>query len=101
MKAFAEFEPSFLGALQQERSDLQGLQGANEAQVSAWIEHLFRQYLGYTHWREITREGSAGVGSKGSKQLFPDLRIDILDSGLIFGAEKRTDTDPNLLVEEP
>src|SRR6516162_7660171 len=88
MKTFAEFEAAFLGALQQERSDLQGLQGANEAQLSAWIEHLFRQ-LGYTHWKEITREGSAPIGSKGSKQLFPDLRIDVLDNGLIFVECKR------------
>jgi hypothetical protein len=88
MKSFAEFESAFLGALQQERSDLQGLQGANEAQLSAWIEHLFRQ-LGYTHWKEITREGSAPIGSKGSKQLFPDLRIDVLDNGLIFVECKR------------
>jgi hypothetical protein len=89
MKSFAEFEAAFLGALQQERSDLQGLHGASEAQLSAWIEHLFRQYLGYTHWKEITREGSTPVGSKGSKQLFPDLRIDVLDNGLIFVECKR------------
>src|SRR5262249_31387385 len=89
MKSFAEFESAFLGALQQERSDLQGLQGANEAQLSAWIEHLFRQYLRYTHWKEITREGAAPVGAKGGKQLFPDLRIDILENGLIFVECKR------------
>src|SRR5438093_1336919 len=89
MTSFAEFESAFLAALQQERSDLQGLQGAPEAQVSAWIEHLFRQYLGYTHWKEISREGGAPVGAKGSKQLFPDLRIDILDNGLIFVECKR------------
>ena len=65
------------------------MQGASEAQLSAWIEHLFRVYLGYTHWKEITREGSAPVGSKGSKQLFPDLRIDVHDNGLIFVESKR------------
>jgi hypothetical protein len=89
MKTFAEFEAAFLGALQQERSDLQGLQGATEAQLSAWIEHLFRQYLGYTHWKEISRGENTPIGSKGSKQLFPDLRIDVLDSGLIFVECKR------------
>jgi hypothetical protein len=89
MKSFAEFEPAFLTALQQERSDLQGLQGASEAQVSAWIEHLFRQYLGYNHWKEITRAEGASVGSKSSKQLFPDLRIDVLDNGLNFVECKR------------
>jgi hypothetical protein len=89
MKSFPEFESAFLGALQQERADLQSLQGASEAQVSAWIEHLFRQYLGYTHWKEINREGGAQIGSKGSKQLVPDLRIDIIDSGQIFVECKR------------
>src|SRR5437867_3398141 len=89
MKSFTEFESAFLGALQQERSDLQGLQAASEAQLSAWVEHLFRQYLGYTHWKEISREGSSPVGSKGSKQLFPDLRIEVLDNGLIFVECKR------------
>jgi hypothetical protein len=89
MNSFAEFESVFLGALQQERSDLQGLQGAPEAQLSAWIEHLFRQYLGYTHWKEISREGNAPIGAKGTKQLFPDLRIDVLDNGLIFVECKR------------
>jgi len=89
MNSFAEFESAFLGALQQERSDLQSLQGASEAQLSAWIEHLFRQHLGYTHWKEITRAEGTPVGSKGGKQLFPDLRIDILDNGLIFIECKR------------
>jgi hypothetical protein len=89
MKSFPEFESVFLGALKQERSDLQGLHGASEAQVSAWIEHLFREYMGYTHWKEIAREATAHVGSKGSKQLFPDLRIDVLDNGLIFIECKR------------
>lgn len=89
MKSFAEFESAFLAALQQERSDLQSLQGASEAQLSAWIQHLFQHYLGYTHWKEITREAGTPIGSKGSKQLFPDLRIDILDSGLIFVECKR------------
>src|SRR5262249_57152460 len=89
MTFFAEFESTFLAALQKERSDLQGLQAASEAQVSAWIEHLFRIYLGYPDWKEISREGSAPVGSKGSKQLFTDLRIDILDNGLIFVECKR------------
>jgi hypothetical protein len=55
MTSFAEFESVFLGALQRERSDLQGLRGASEAQLSAWIEHLFRQYLGYTDSKEIVR----------------------------------------------
>jgi hypothetical protein len=89
MKSFAEFETAFLAGLQQERSDLQSLQGATEAQLSAWIEHLFRQYLGYTHWKEITRDTGSPIGAKGSKQLFPDLRIDILDTGLIFVECKR------------
>ncbi len=89
MKSFAEFESLFLAALQQERSDLQGLQGASEAQLSAWIQHLFKDYLGYTHWKEIIREGTTPVGSKGSKQLFPDLRIDVLDNGVIFVECKR------------
>jgi hypothetical protein len=89
MKSFAEFESDFLAALQQERSDLQSLHGASEAQLSAWIEHLFRQYLGYTHWKEITREAGATIGAKGTKQLFPDLRIDILDNGVIFVECKR------------
>src|SRR4051794_24200243 len=89
MKSFTEFESAFLGALQQERSDLQGLQGSSEAQLSAWVEHLFRDYLGYTHFKEITREGSSPIGSKGSKQLFPDLRINVLDNGVIFVECKR------------
>jgi len=89
MKSFAEFEAVFLGALQQERSDLQSLQGAGEAQLSAWIQHLFQHYLGYTHWKEITREAGTPIGAKGSKQLFPDLRIDILDNGVIFVECKR------------
>jgi hypothetical protein len=89
MKTFAEFESKLLAALQQERSDLQGLHGASEAQLSAWIEHLFREYLGYTHWKEITREGSTPIGSKGSKQLFPDLRVEVLDNGIIFVECKR------------
>jgi Restriction Enzyme Adenine Methylase Associated len=89
MKSFAEFESVFLAALPQERSDLQGLQGASEAQLSAWVQHIFQQYLGYTHWKEISREGSAPIGSKGSKQLFPDLRIDVLDNGIIFVECKR------------
>src|SRR3954447_8813027 len=49
MKSFTEFESAFLAALPQERSELQGLQGAPEAQLSAWIVHLFQKYLGYTH----------------------------------------------------
>jgi hypothetical protein len=89
MTSFAEFETCFLGALQQERSELQGLQGESEAQLSAWVEHLFRDYLGYTHFKEITREGSAPIGSKRSKQLFPDLRVNVLDNGLIFVECKR------------
>jgi hypothetical protein len=89
MMSFADFESPFLGSLQQERSDLQGLQGSAEAQLSGWIEHLFRQYLGYTHWKEINRGGGMTVGSKGGKKLFPDLRIDIADNGLIFIECKR------------
>ena len=89
MSSFAEFESALLSALQQERSELQGLHGESEAQLSAWVEHLFRDYLGYTHFKEITREGSAPVGSKGSKQLFPDLRINVFDNGLIFVECKR------------
>jgi Domain of unknown function (DUF4268) len=65
------------------------LQGASEAQLSAWVQHLFQAYLGYTHWKEITREGASPIGSKGSKQLFPDLRINILDNGVIFIECKR------------
>jgi hypothetical protein len=89
MKSFADFESAFLGSLQQERSDLQGLQGSTEAQLSGWLEHLFRQYLGYTHWKEITREGGMTIGAKGGKKLYPDLRIDITDNGLIFVEGKR------------
>ena len=65
------------------------MQGASEAQLSAWVQHIFQQYLGYTHWKEITREGSSPVGSKGSKQLFPDLRINVLETGVIFVECKR------------
>ena len=89
MKSFAEFESAFLSALPQERSDLQGLQWTSEAQLSAWVQHLFQEYLGYTHWKEITREGGSPIGSKGSKQLFPDLRINVLDNGVIFVECKR------------
>jgi hypothetical protein len=67
MNAFAEFESAFLKALDQERSELQGLHGESEAQLSQWVEHLFRDFLGYSHFKEITREGSAPIGSKGSK----------------------------------
>jgi hypothetical protein len=59
MKSFPEFESTFLGVLQQERADLQGLQDAPEAQLSPWIEHLFRASLGSSHWKEIDRQGSA------------------------------------------
>src|SRR5689334_1985305 len=52
MTSFAEFESTFLTALPKERSYLQGLQGKLEAQLSAWIEHIFRDYLGYS-WEEI------------------------------------------------
>src|SRR5262245_44369936 len=90
MQTFAEFEVAFCAALQQERSDLQGLFGASEAKLAAWVRHLFQQYLGYTHWKEITSEGTAHVGSKGSKQLFPDLRVQIADTGLIFIECKRS-----------
>jgi Domain of unknown function (DUF4268) len=88
MKSFPEFESVFLGALQQERSDLQDLQGASEAQLSAWIEHLFQVYLGYSY-KDFSRGEGMHIGAKGGKQLFPDLRIDILDNGLIFIECKR------------
>jgi hypothetical protein len=65
---------------------LKGL--AVEAQLSAWIEHLFREYLGYI-WKDFTREEGAHIGAKGGKQLFPDLRIEIPDTGLIFVECKR------------
>ncbi len=84
MKSFPEFEATFLGVLQQERSELQGLQGSPEAQLSGWIEHLFRQYLGYAHWKEISRADGMTVGARGGKKLYPDLRIDIADNGLFF-----------------
>ncbi|HLN32537.1 MAG TPA: hypothetical protein VK395_32715 [Gemmataceae bacterium] len=90
MNSFPEFEAAFIPSLQQERSDLQGLQGASEAQLSAWVQPLFQQYLGYSHWKEITREASTPIGSKGSKQLFPDLRINVLDNGVIFVECKRS-----------
>jgi hypothetical protein len=89
MSTFVEFESAFAAALRQERSDLQGLSGASEAQLTAWIRHLFQEFLGYTHWKEITSEGSGQVGSKGSKQLFPDLRVQIAETGLIFIECKR------------
>jgi len=88
MNSFTEFESTFLAALQKERSYLQGLQGKLEAQLSAWIEHLFRDYLGYG-WEEILHPEGTTVGSKGSKQLFPDLQINILDNGHIFVECKR------------
>ena len=40
---------------------MQRLHGESEAQLSAWVEHLFRDYLEYTHFKEITREGLAAV----------------------------------------
>ena len=88
MKSFTAFESAFLGALQQERSYLQGLQGKLEAQLSAWIEHIFRDYLGYS-WEEILHPEGTTVGSRGSRPLFPDLQINILDNGLIFVECKR------------
>jgi len=88
MKSFPEFESTFLDALQQERSDLQGLQGASEAQLSAWIEHLFQEYLGYSY-KDFSRGEGMHIGAKGGKQLYTDLRIDILDNGLIFIECKR------------
>jgi hypothetical protein len=88
MISSAEFEAAFLGALQQLRSELQGLQCAVEAQLSAWLEHLFRDYLGYS-WNDFTRGEGVRFGAKGGKQLFPDLRINILDTGLIFVECKR------------
>jgi hypothetical protein len=88
MISFAEFESTFLAALQKERSYLQGLQGKLEAQLSAWIEHIFRDYLGYS-WEEILHPEGTTVGSKGSKPLFPDLQINILDNGLIYVECKR------------
>jgi hypothetical protein len=83
MKSFAEFESGILAALPQERSDLQSFQGAAEAQLSAWVQHLFQQYLGYTY-KEIERGEGLQVGAKGGKQLFTDLRINILDNAVIF-----------------
>jgi hypothetical protein len=88
MKDFSEFESSFLPALSHLRSELQSLQGAVEAQLSAWIEHLLRDYLGYS-WDDFVRGEGAPIGSKGSKQLFPDLRIGISDTALIFIECKR------------
>jgi hypothetical protein len=88
MPSFAEFESPFLGALQQLRSELQGLQGAVEVQLSAWLEHLFRDYLGYS-WNDFTRGEGVRIGARSGKQLFPDLRINILDTGLIFIECKR------------
>jgi hypothetical protein len=88
MKSFAEFESAILAALPQERSDLQGFQGASEAQLSAWVQHLFQQYLGYTY-KEILHGEGLQVGSKGGKQLFTDLHINILDNGVIFIECKR------------
>jgi hypothetical protein len=83
MNSFAEFESGFLAALQQERSDLQDLEGKAEAQLSSWVEHLFRDFLGYIY-KEILHEEGVQIGAKGGKQLFPDLRIGILDKVLIF-----------------
>jgi hypothetical protein len=88
MTTLAVFEATFLASLQEERSNLQGLQGAVEAQLSAWIEHLFREYLGYS-WKDFARGEGAHLGARGGKQLFPDLRIDIPDTGLIFIECKR------------
>src|SRR5215468_5643582 len=88
MKSFAEFESAFLGVLQQERSNLESLQGAAEAQLASWIRHLFEHCLGYT-WNEIVQGEGLCIGAKGGKQLFPDLRISILDAGLIFIECKR------------
>jgi hypothetical protein len=88
MTSFPEFESRFLDALEKERSYLQGLQGKLEAQLSAWIEHLFRDHLGYS-WEEILHPEGTTVGSKGSKPLFPDLQVNILDNGLIFVECKR------------
>jgi hypothetical protein len=89
MTSFAEFESTFLNALPKERSYLQGLQGKLEAQLSAWIEHIFRDYLGYS-WEEILHPEGMPLGSKGSKQLYRDLQINILDNGFIFFECKRT-----------
>jgi hypothetical protein len=88
MTSFAEFESTLLAALQKERLYLQGLQGKLEAQLSAWIEHVYRDYLGYS-WEEILHPEGTQVGSKGSKTLFPDLQINILDDGLILVECKR------------
>src|SRR6516162_6421675 len=88
MNSCAEFEAAFLAALPKLRSELQGLQGAVEAQLSAWIEHVFREHLGYS-WNDFTRGEGVRIGAKGGKQLFPDLRINILDTGIIFVECKR------------
>jgi hypothetical protein len=88
MTSFAEFEAPFLDALPGERSNLEGLQGAAEAQLSSWVRHLFEHCLGYT-WNEIMQGEGLAIGSKGGKQLFLDLRVSILNSGLIFIECKR------------
>jgi hypothetical protein len=85
---FIEFESALLDALPKLRSELEGLQGRVEAQLSAWLEHLFKDYLGYS-WDDFVRGEGAQIGAKGSKQIFPDLRIDIRDTGLIFIECKR------------
>lgn len=84
-----EFEARLRAGLTQERADLQSLQGANEAQLSQWLEHICRKYLGYEHWKELTKESHVQLGSKGSKQFFPDIRINVPDNGHIFIEAKR------------
>ena len=88
MPSFAEFEAALSSALQQERSNLESLQGAGEAQLSSWIRHLFEHCLGYT-WNEIVQGEGLCIGAKGGKQLFPDLRVNILGNGIIFIECKR------------
>jgi hypothetical protein len=47
-----------------------------------------REYLGY-RWKDFTRGEGAPVGARSGKQLVPELRIDIPDTGLIFVECKR------------
>jgi hypothetical protein len=54
MQSFAEFESTFLGALQQERSDLQTLQGASEAQLTrGLLPRGWPEWAKWARWMEI------------------------------------------------
>jgi hypothetical protein len=88
MKFFTEFESIFLAAVQHERSDLLDLLGKSEAQLAAWIQHLFQQYLGYS-WKEIQHSRGPRTRSKGRKHLFAHLRVGVLDEAAIFIAFNR------------